>query len=100
MCKISQWSNKMKLLTEIAITESQTAFAAYIHGEMHKLSYSLSTIPGMEDYLEPHDTTISDQFLLPLFGTPITDLMRTSMRRISVARMTHFAGECFLLISI
>ena len=90
----------MKLLTEISITESQTAFAAYIHGEMHKLSYPLSTIPGMEDYLEPHDTIISDQFLPPLFGTPITDLMRTSMRRISVARMTHFAGECFLLISI
>ena len=50
----------MQLLTKIAVTELQIVFTAYIRGEMHKFSYFLKTIPGMEDYLEPVDTIISD----------------------------------------
>ena len=71
--KVNHWCDEMKKLAEIAITEPQAAFAAYIHGEMHKFNYFLRTIPGMEQYLEPLDSIINDQFIPALLGTTISE---------------------------
>ena len=43
---------------------------------MLKFNYFLRAIRGTEDYLEPLDTIISDQFLPALCDTIITDLDR------------------------
>ena len=71
--KINQWCDEVKKLAEIAITEPQAAFAAYTHGEMHKFNYFLRTIPGMEQYLDPLDSIIDNQFLPALLGMTITE---------------------------
>ena len=74
--KVKIWCDEMKKLAEIAITEPHAAFAAYIHGEMHKFNYFLRTIPGMEQYLEPLDIIINDQFIPALLGTTISETDR------------------------
>ena len=74
--KISQWCEEVKKLAEIAISEPQAAYAAYTHGEMLKFNYFMRTIPGMEEYLDPLDAIINDQFLPALLGTTITEQER------------------------
>ena len=56
---------EMSKLAEFAIDETQAAFAAYTHGEMHKFNYFLRTIPGMESY---PDDIINNNFLPEVFG--------------------------------
>ena len=59
----------MEKLSVIAKSQPQAAFAAYIHGEQHKFSYFLRTIPGMENLLEPLDNIIDKQFISTLLGS-------------------------------
>ena len=67
----------MEKLSEIAKTEPQAAYAAYIHGEQHRFSYFMRTIPRMENILDPLDRTITEKFLPALLGThTITDIER------------------------
>ena len=44
--------------------------------EMLKFNYFMRTIPGMEEYLDPLDAIINDQFLPALLGTTITEQER------------------------
>ena len=67
--KIKDWCKEIEALSEIAKTEPQAAFAAYIHGEQHKFSYFLRTIPGMEELLAPLDHMIDTQFIPSLLGS-------------------------------
>ena len=78
--KIDKWCGEMKKLAEIAITEPQAAFAAYTHGEMHKFNYFLRTIPNMQQFLEPLDRVIDDQFLPAVFGTTISEQDRDLLK--------------------
>ena len=43
---------------------------------MLKFNYFMRTIPGMEEYLDPLDSIINDQFLPALLGTTITEQER------------------------
>ena len=71
--KINEWCDEMKKLSEIALLEPQAAFAAFTHGELHKFSYFLRTIPGMEEYLQPLDSIITDLFIPSLLGATISE---------------------------
>ena len=71
--KINEWCDEMKKLSEIALVEPQAAFSAFAHGELHKFSYFLRTIPGMEEYLQPLDSVITVLFIPSLLGAPITE---------------------------
>ena len=62
--KVEDWCNEMKQLSSFAIDEPQAAFAAFTHGEVHRYSYFLRTIPGMEVCLQPLDALIDDMFIL------------------------------------
>ena len=63
-------------LADLAKTQPQAAFAAFIHGEQHRFTYFLRTISGMEKYLKPLDDVISNTFLPALFGSSISDIER------------------------
>ena len=67
--KILKWISQIEKLAEIAKTEPQAAYAAYIHGEQHRFSYFLRTIPRMANLLDPLDHTITEKFLPALFGS-------------------------------
>ena len=71
--KINEWCDEMKKLSEIALVEPQAAFAAFTHGELHKFRYFLRTIPGMEEYLQPLDSVITDLIIPSLLGATITE---------------------------
>ena len=70
--KIDKWCKEIERLTIFAETQPQAAFAAYIHGEQHKFTYFLRTIPGMERSLEILDDLIENKFIPALFGHNIT----------------------------
>ena len=75
--KIAGWCAEMEKLSAIAKSQPQAAFAAYIHGEQHKFSYFLRTIPFMGNLLEPLDNIIDKQFIPALFGSDaISDIER------------------------
>ena len=68
--KIKKWQTEVENLAEIAKTEPQAAYAAYTHGEKHRFSYFMRTIPGMADLLDPLDRVITEKLLPALTGKP------------------------------
>ena len=70
--KVDRWCYEIEKLAKFAETQPHAAFAAYIHGEQHKFTYFLRTIPGMEEHLERLDDIIEQKFIPALFGHNIT----------------------------
>ena len=70
--KVDGWCYEIEKLAKFAETQPHAAFAAYIHGEQHKFTYFLRTIPGMEEHLERLDDIIEQKFIPALFGHNIT----------------------------
>ena len=67
--KISKWCSEVERLAEFAKTQPQAAYAAFIHGEMHRFTYFLRTIPNMSGYLQPLDDVIENKFLPAILGS-------------------------------
>ena len=74
--KVNTWCKEVEKLSEFAKTQPHAAFSAFIHGEQHKLTYFMRTIPGMEEHLTPLDKVINDKFLPALFGSRISSVER------------------------
>ena len=70
--KVSEWCNKLKVLSKMAHSNPQTAYAAYIFGEQHKYTYFMRTIQGISDILKPIDDVMDNEFIPALFGSSIT----------------------------
>ena len=70
--KVSEWCSKLKVLSKMAHSNPQTAYAAYIFGEQHKYTYFLRTIQGISDILKPIDDVMDNEFIPALFGSNIT----------------------------
>ena len=49
--KVDEWCTEVEKLAKFAETEPHGAFAACIHGEQHRFTFVLRTIPGMEKKL-------------------------------------------------
>ena len=67
--KMSKWCSEVERLAEFAKTQPQAAYAAFIHGEMHRFTYFLRTIPNMSGYLQPLDDVIENKFLPAILGS-------------------------------
>ena len=74
--KVEIWCKEMERLCEIAQTNPQAAYSAYIKSYQHKFTYFFRTIPNFEKYLKPLDDLITYGFLPTLFGSAITPLER------------------------
>ena len=55
--------NQVENLTQIAYTEPQAAYSAFVAGFQHKLTYHIRTIPEMSNLLAPLDQIINDKFI-------------------------------------
>ena len=66
--KVCKWSNEIHRLADIARSEPQAAYAAFIHGGQHRFTYFLRTIPGMETFMKPLDDIITNEFIPALLG--------------------------------
>ena len=65
---ISKWCNEIEQLALFAKTQPQAAYAAFIHGEMHRFTYFLRTIPNMSEFLKPLDDIIDNKLLPAILG--------------------------------
>ena len=63
---VQDWIEQINNLSKIALTEPQAAYAAFVSGFQHKLTYYIRTIPGLRDHLKILDETINNK-LIPSF---------------------------------
>lgn len=59
-----EWINQLVVLSEIAKSEPQAAYSAFIAGFQHKMTYFIRTIPDLAEILKPLDECI-EKHLLP-----------------------------------
>ena len=71
--KVNEWCDEIRKLSAYAKSQPQAAYAAFCHGEQHKFTYFMRTIPGMEIYLEPLDELIKNVFLPSLLDSIVTN---------------------------
>ena len=64
--KIAQWSNEIRLLTAIALTQPHAAFAALTHGLSSKWSYLSRTTAGLSSHFQKLEDLLRFQLLLRL----------------------------------
>ena len=60
---VDKWCKQLKTLSEIAKSEPQAAYAAFVTGFQHKLTYHLRVLPDIEDLLSPLDDVIDSNFI-------------------------------------
>lgn len=70
---VQEWVNEIEILSNIATTQPQSAYAGYISGYQHKFSYFLRTIPGIEDFLVPVEQALRHQFIPEITGGHIVN---------------------------
>jgi len=68
--KVATWVGEIEKLSEIAITQSQAAYAAFTHVFLHRWSYLARTVPMFDDLYCPLDEVLSLRFLPALTGHP------------------------------
>ena len=74
--KVKIWCDEMEKLCEYAKTQPHAAYSAFCHGEIHKYTYFLRTIPDMSKFIEPLDDLITQSFLPNLLDSIITEQER------------------------
>jgi len=74
--KVANWCKELTKLCNIARSDPQVAYSAYVHSFQHKFTYFFRTIPEFEKYVKPLDDMITYCFLPTLFGSALTDTER------------------------
>ena len=78
--KVATWVQEVERLSSIAITQPQSAFAAFTHGLTSKWSYLSRTIPDIGNLLQPLEDAIRLHFLpKPTGQNPFNDTERELM---------------------
>ena len=60
---VREWCDEVRLLAQIAKSEPQAAFTAFVGGYKHKLTYKIRTIDGLESHLQQLDHVIDSVFI-------------------------------------
>ena len=67
----------MSLLVDVAKTQPHAAFAAFIHGYVHKFNYLCRTVPNVDHALQPLEDQIRSQLIPVITGhSPPNDTTR------------------------
>ena len=75
--KVHQWKEELQLLVDITKIQPHAAYAAFIHGYVHKFSYLCKTIPNIDPLLQPLEDSIWSQLIPALTGrAPPSDTSR------------------------
>ena len=70
--KVNNWCQKVNKLSEYAKTQPHAAYSAFCHGEVHKFTYFLRAVPGMQEYIKALDDLITNEFIQTLSQAIIT----------------------------
>ena len=65
---VADWVKQLNALCEIAVTQPQAAYTAYVRGFNSKFTYFQRTIPEFGKYLTPIQSLLENKFLPALFG--------------------------------
>ena len=60
---VDDFVSQIDTLSNIACSQPQAAYSAFIHGFQHKLTYHIRTIPSVSDLLLPLDEIISNKLI-------------------------------------
>ena len=74
--KVNLWCQEMERLSECAKTQPHAAYSAFCHGEIHKYTYFMRTIPGMREFIKPLDDLINQKFIPNLLDSIVTEQER------------------------
>ena len=74
--KVKIWCQEMEKLCEYAKTQPHAAYSAFCHGEIHKYTYFLRTIPDMKNFIKPLDDIITQNFIPNLLDSIVTEQER------------------------
>ena len=74
--KVDLWCQEMERLSEYAKTQPHAAYSAFCHGEIHKYTYFMRTIPGMREFMKPLDDLINQKFIPNLLDLIVTEQER------------------------
>ena len=66
--KVSQWTTEVRQLADIAKTQSQAAYSAYVHGLSSRWIFLSRTIPNISHLLEPVEVALQQDFIPALTG--------------------------------
>ena len=66
--KVSQWTTEVKQLADIAKTQPQAAYSAYVHGLSSRWIFLSHTIPNISHLLEPVKDALQQDFIPVLTG--------------------------------
>ena len=75
--KVNQWMDELSLLVDLAKTQPHAAYAAYVHGYVHKFNYLCRTISNVDHSLQPLEDQIRSQLIPTITGqSPLNDSIR------------------------
>ena len=74
--KVEQWRADIVKLSEIAESQPQAAYAAYVHGFQHKFRYFLRTLKDIKEELRPLDDLITNTLIPAIVGFRVSDIDR------------------------
>jgi len=60
--KVSQWTTEVRQLADIAKTQPQAAYSAYVHGLSSRWIFLSRTIPNISHLLEPVEVCLTARF--------------------------------------
>ena len=66
--KITTWTEEIRMLSEIAKTEPQSAYICFTSGFKHKITYYMRTIPNISHLLQKIDDVILANFIPAITG--------------------------------
>ena len=66
--KVDKWTEELRSLSEIAKSQPQAAYAAYVKGYQSKFTFFMRTVPQFDEYLGPIDGILHEFFLPTIFG--------------------------------
>ena len=66
--KVHHWNEELLLLVDVAQTQPHAAYAAFIHGYIHKFSYLCRTVPNIDQLLQPLEDSIRSRLIPALTG--------------------------------
>ena len=66
--KLEEIVDELRILVEITKIEPQAAYAAFVAGFRHKLTYMMRTIPNIGQHLSKIDNIVSNEFIPALMG--------------------------------
>ena len=75
--KVVEWMEEVENLANIAVSQPQAVYAAFVHGSRNKCTYFLRIIPQCGPCLQPLENVIHQKFIPALTGrSPCSEVER------------------------